>query len=204
MNKLQILLVGGGGHCRSCIDVIESEGRFDIAGIIEKDESVNQDVLGYPIIGTDDDLAALRKKFEYAFVTTGQLQSSEARESLFAKLRSLQYTLPVIISPHAIVSKHAALGEGTIAMHNAVVNAGAEVGKNCILNTDSLVEHDCSVGDHCHISTGAVINGEVTVGESSFIGSNAVVVQRVHTPISSFVKAAALVKSERYFSEKGN
>jgi len=32
--KEKIILIGGGGHCKSCIDVIEQEGRFIIAGIV--------------------------------------------------------------------------------------------------------------------------------------------------------------------------
>ena len=35
MQKPEIILVGGGGHCKSCIDVIEAEGRFIIKGIID-------------------------------------------------------------------------------------------------------------------------------------------------------------------------
>ena len=30
----KIILIGGGGHCRSCIDVIESTKMFKIIGII--------------------------------------------------------------------------------------------------------------------------------------------------------------------------
>lgn len=62
MKKEQLILVGGGGHCLSCIDVIEAEGRFDIIGIVDKKENIGKTVLGYPIIGTDDDLPKLREK----------------------------------------------------------------------------------------------------------------------------------------------
>ena len=34
--KFELLLIGAGGHCRSCIDVIEQEGRFRIAGVVDK------------------------------------------------------------------------------------------------------------------------------------------------------------------------
>ena len=37
----KILLIGAGGHARSCIDVIETVGQFRIAGLIEKDEEIN-------------------------------------------------------------------------------------------------------------------------------------------------------------------
>ena len=32
----KIILVGGGGHCKSCIDVIENENKYKIIGIIDK------------------------------------------------------------------------------------------------------------------------------------------------------------------------
>jgi len=51
MPKPQIILIGGGGHCRACIDVIEMENRFQIAGIVERSESSSGNhILGYPII----------------------------------------------------------------------------------------------------------------------------------------------------------
>ena len=60
----EIILIGAGGHARSCIDVIEIEGRYHIAGLVEKDDSCSRNHLGYSVIGTDDDLLELRKKYE--------------------------------------------------------------------------------------------------------------------------------------------
>jgi hypothetical protein len=48
-----IILIGGGGHCKSVIDVIEQEGKFEIAGIVDKSEPLGADILGYSVI--DDD-----------------------------------------------------------------------------------------------------------------------------------------------------
>ena len=31
--KKKIILIGGGGHCKSCIDVIEGENKFEIANL---------------------------------------------------------------------------------------------------------------------------------------------------------------------------
>ncbi len=194
MNKPKIILIGGGGHCRSCIDVIEAENRFEIVGIVEKDDGERPPVLGYPVLGSDQNLADYRDIAEFALVTVGQLEYSELRVNLFNLAQNLGFKLPVIISPHAVVSPHSEMGAGSIVMHHAVVNAGAKIGQNCILNSKSLVEHDARVSDHCHISTGAILNGDVRVGERSFIGSNAVVVQGATIPKDSFVKAASLVK----------
>ncbi len=166
-----LILFGGGGHCRSCIDVIEAGKEYHIAGIIDVAEKVNQSVLGYKIIGIDDDLGRLVKKYRHFLVTIGQIKSAEVRIEKFQHLKELGVSLPVIVSPRAHVSRHSVIGEGTIIMHNVVVNAGAKIGRNCIINTGAIIEHDAVIGDHCHISTAAVVNGGTKIGEGVFFGS---------------------------------
>lgn len=188
----KIILVGAGGHCKSVIDVIEQVGEFEIEGILDVPERVGEDVLGYSIIGTDDDLAQLRKRIACACVTVGQVRSSELRRRLFELLLKNNYEVPVIISPLAYVSKHATIGKGTVVMHHAIINAGAKVGKNCIINSKALVEHDADVGDYCHIATGAIVNGGVKIKEGTFFGSNATSKQM--SIVEGFVKAGSVVK----------
>jgi sugar O-acyltransferase (sialic acid O-acetyltransferase NeuD family) len=175
MTREPILLVGAGGHARSCIDVVETCGRFEIAGLIGAPPEVGQDVFGRRVIGTDADLGDHLAHIPNALVAVGQIRSSATRERLFAQLHALGFKLPAIVSPRAHVSPHAKIGAGTIVMHGAVVNAGARVGENCILNSLSLVEHDAEIGDHTHLSTGAIVNGAAHVGARCFVGSGSVV-----------------------------
>lgn len=192
--KNEIVLIGGGGHCKSVIDVIELENKYTIAGIIDMPEKLGQDILGYKIIGNDNDIEILSKKYSFFFITLGQIKSPERRINLYHKLKKLNVKLPVIKSPLAHVSKHAKLGEGTIIMHQGIVNADTSIGVNCIINTKALVEHDCVIEDHCHISTHATINGNVVVGARSFFGSNAVSRESIAIVPDSFIKANSLVK----------
>lgn len=170
--KPYIILIGGGGHCWACIDVIEAQGLYRIAGIVDLAEKKGRDIFGYPYIGTDDDLPDLVNPHTHFLITLGQIKTPVRRMALFEKIKALGGTLPVIQSPLAHVSRHADIQEGTIIMHHALVNAGARVGKNCIVNTKALVEHDVVVGDHCHIATGAVVNGGTRIGLGTFVGSN--------------------------------
>ena len=48
-----LILVGGGGHCKSVIDVAEQAG-FEIFGILDLPENVGKRVLNYKVIGTDE------------------------------------------------------------------------------------------------------------------------------------------------------
>jgi sugar O-acyltransferase (sialic acid O-acetyltransferase NeuD family) len=172
MNKTPILLMGAGGHARACIDVIEQEGRFVVAGLIGLPDEVGTRILGYPVLGTDRDLPLLLGDDAHALVVVGQIKTPEPRVRLFDLLERHGCKLPVIVSPRAYVSPHGSIGAGTIVMHGAVVNAGAVVGRNCIINSQSLIEHDTVIGDHCHIATAATINSGVHIGPATFVGSN--------------------------------
>ena len=174
-----MILIGAGGHTRSCIDVIEQQGQYQIAGLIGMPEEVHTQHLGYAVIGTENDLPELAKTYQYALITVGQIQVAEHRIRLYQQAIQLGFQLPIIIAPTAHVSRHATFGEGCIVMHGAVVNAGARVGDNCIINTHTLIEHDATVEDHCHISTGAILNGDVNIGSGSFIGSGSIIKEGV-------------------------
>jgi sugar O-acyltransferase (sialic acid O-acetyltransferase NeuD family) len=179
MTKVPILLVGAGGHARACIDVIESEGRFSISGLVDIRDNVGARVFDYPVLGSDEDLPSLLAGHAHVLVAVGQIKSPEPRIRLFNLLAHHKCEFPTIVSPRAYVSRHARVAVGTIVMHGAVVNAGATVGRNCILNSQCLVEHDAVIGDHCHISTAAAVNSGVSVGSCTFIGSNTCVRQGI-------------------------
>jgi len=190
--KEKILLIGGGGHCKSVIDVIEQEDRYTIAGIIDKKELIGQKVFGYEVIASDDELESLHKLYTNAVITVGHIKSNAVRVKLFEQLKTVGYTLPIIVSPLAYVSKHSTLGEGTVVMHQALVNAGVRVGKNCIINSKALLEHDSTIEDNCHISTAGVINGGVLVKEDTFFGSNASSKEGIE--IAGFINAGSVAK----------
>ena len=119
--QLPLLLFGCGGHARSCIDVIEREGRFRLAGLVGQAHEVGMEVLGYPIIGSDEDIDRLGELARHALVTVGHIKSPDVRIDLYEKLIASGWTLPVIISPFAHVSSHATIEAGTVVMHGAIV-----------------------------------------------------------------------------------
>jgi sugar O-acyltransferase (sialic acid O-acetyltransferase NeuD family) len=186
-----LILIGGGGHCASCVDVIEQEGKFKIAGIVDK-AAAGGKPLGYPILGGDEDLGRLRSSYEYALIAVGQIKSPLVRIRLYECIKSLGFKLPTIVSPRAYVSRHATLGEGTIIMHDALINSQAVIGNNCIINTKALIEHDAVVEDNCHISTAAVVNGGAIIRKGTFVGSNAVTRECARTKEGDFIKAGSL------------
>jgi sugar O-acyltransferase (sialic acid O-acetyltransferase NeuD family) len=193
-----IVLIGGGGHCASSIEVIESTMRWKIAGIVDVIERYNENVLGYKIIGTDNDLPLLAKSYKMAIITIGQIKSAEMRMLLNCKAVNAGFKMATIIASTALVSRSAKLGEGTIIFHKAFVNSRAVVGANCIINTGAIIEHDASVNSYCHISTGAIVNGGCRIGEGCFIGSGATIKNNITINDNIIVGIGAVVIQDLY------
>lgn len=175
MSKPTLILIGAGEHANACIDVLEQQGQFQIAGLVGLPSELYSRRLGHSVIANDADLPLLAKDNHFAIVTAGQIEAPDLRMRLWAAIIKYRFQLPIIVSPSAYVSPHATVGAGSIVMHGAIVNNGAKIGRNCIVNSQSLVEHDAVVEDHCHVSTGAILNGRVRIGLGSFIGSGAVI-----------------------------
>lgn len=188
-----LLLIGCGGHARSLIELIESAERWRIHGLVGLPQQVGSSVFGYSVIGSDADLPDLFEECSSAVLAIGQLPDPAPRERLAAQMDQLGFEFPILISPHATVSRHAQLGPGSTVGHGVIVNAGAVVGCHCILNSRALVEHDVHIGDHCHISTGALVNGGVTVGSGSFIGSGAMIRDGLDLPPLTVIGAGQRV-----------
>lgn len=173
----QFLLVGGGGHCKSVVNILRRIGE-KVAGIVDLPENLGKEVMGAKVVGTDDDLPRLaRRKFK-TLITLGSVgRNNMDRLSLFTRAEVAGMVFGKLISPKAIVAEDSAIGDGTVVMDGAIVNRGTQIGRNCIINTGSVIEHDCRIGDHVHIASGAVCSGEVEVGDGAFVGAGATVIQ---------------------------
>ncbi|MEZ2441268.1 acetyltransferase [Chitinophaga sp. RCC_12] len=170
-----LILIGGGGHAKSCIDIIEESGNFTIEGIIDVPDKLDSQVLGYRVIGNDNDIAGLIKQGYWFLITIGQIKSALPRTKIWQLLSSNNANIATVISPLSHVSKYAIVNKGSIIMHGAYINAGAVIGCNAIINTRAVIEHDSTIGDHCHISTGVLVNGSCKIGEEVFVGSGATI-----------------------------
>ena len=193
-DEVCIVLVGGGGHCRACLEVIEASGRFRVAGIVDQPQRVGEQVNSRNAITHEDsDLPMLARAAHKFLITVGQIESGERRESLFDRVTELGGTFAVVVAPSAYVSRESQIGPGTIIMNGALVNSAAAVGSNCIVNNHAIVEHDVEVGSHSHISTGAIVNGQARIGARCFVGSHAVVAQGVTVTQSCIIGAGTVV-----------
>lgn len=194
-----LILIGGGGHCKSVMEAAESVG-YSILGVLDMPKNVGKSILSTKVIGTDDDIPAYVDKAEFV-ITVGFIKNPATRIKIYNKIKEVGGKLATVVTSTAYVSKYATLGEGTVVLHQAFVNADAKVGCNVILNTATNIEHDAVIGNHCHISTGTMVNGECKIGERCFIGSQSVLANCITVGDDIIVSAGSFVRKSIF--EKG-
>lgn len=188
----KLILIGAGGHAKSCLDVVLLTKKFEVMGYIDKDK---KDYLpNYKHLGDEKSLQKLKNKSVNLHISLGFITSPDKRINLFKSLKKLKFSFPVIISPKSHVSKKSKILEGTIVHHFAVVNNEVNIGYNCIINTSAIIEHGVKIGNNCHISTRAVVNGEAEINDNTFIGSGAVIKEGVKIGKNCVVGMGKLVK----------
>ena len=168
-----IVLLGGGGHAKMCIDILRQMGGYEIVGILDRLLPVGSNVFGVPVVGTDSD-ENLAAQFEagvrHAVNAVGASLRHELRAKIHERLVGVGFALPNLIHPTAAVEPSVEMGDGNQIMANATIGSAVVLGDNCIVNSGSVVCHDSVLEDHVHIAPGSTLAGGVTVGENTLIG----------------------------------
>lgn len=191
----KLLLIGGGGHCKSVLDSILSKECYEDIGIV--DHNFNAKVMGTQVVGSDEDLWQLRNQgWTDAFITIGSVGNTAIRRELYQLIEGLGFFIPNICDPSAEIARSVVFNKGAFVGKNAVVNSESKVGCCSIINTGSIIEHECSIGDFSHISPGAILCGQVSIGTDSHIGANCVIRQQIRVGNNAIIGAGSVVLSD--------
>lgn len=195
--KKKLVLIGGGGHCKSVLDTALKVREYSEIVIIDTALEKGLLILGCQVVGNDDMLPVLREQgFSYAFVTVGSIENAGIRKMLTEKAASIGFIFPVIRDPSAVVSEFAQIGKGTFIGKNAIINADVKIGNHCIINSGAIIEHECIVNDFSHVAIGATLCGNVCVGNESFIGAGCTLIQGVKIGRKVVIGAGSTVLSD--------
>ncbi|MGE4403625.1 MAG: acetyltransferase [Desulfobulbus sp.] len=170
--KDKIFLFGASGHAKVVIDIIERQGLYEIAFLVDDDPALKgQHVYGYPVIGGKEDLLA--GDIHRGIVAIG---SNRARRAVAGWLRDHGFDLVCAVHPSAQLACGVIIGSGSVVMAGAIINADSIIGQDVIVNTRAGIDHDCTIGDGVHIAPGTTLCGTVTVGDGSFVCAGATII----------------------------
>ena len=189
------IILGGGGHAKALIDCLLTARSARIVAVLDSDRSKRGcTVLGMPITGEDESIAALKRRGVTHFaVGVGSVGDTRTRQRLFKMGCNLGLVPLVAVHPAATVAASATLGPGCQVLAGAVVNPEAALEACVLVNTGAIVEHDCHVGAFAHIAPRACLCGGVRVEAGAHIGAGAVIRQKLVIGKGAIVGAGAVV-----------
>lgn len=192
-----ILLIGGGGHCKSVIDTLISSTDYNIIGILDTPDKVGEKIHSVEVIGVDDDLQKYYDSgINYAFITLGSIGDTHLRVELYNKARAIGFDFPVIIDFSAVVSPTIHINNGSYIGKGAILNSDVSIGECCIINSGAIIEHDCKISSFCHIAPGTTMSGNVSLGKHTHIGTNSTIIQNITIGSHTIIGAGSVVISD--------
>lgn len=191
--KEKVFIFGASGHAKVIIDIVERQGAFDIAFLIDDNPALKDtSVFGYKVLGGMDDIDRLTEssRISKCIIAIG---NNRVRELVDKRLASDGIHTVCAVHPSAQISRGSVVGEGTVVMAGAVINADARIGRNVIVNSASVIEHECVIGDYAHIAPGVKLCGNVKVGSRSLVGVGSSVIPNLKIGSDVVVGAGSTV-----------
>jgi len=189
-----IIIIGSSGHAKVIIDIIQQEGKYNIAGLLDQFRNAGEQTFGYPILGKEEDLPELMNVHALKGVIVA-IGDNFIRSKVATRIRGMCPNLPFIttIHPKASIATEVSIGEGTVVMAGVSINPCSSIGRFCILNTNSSLDHDSILEDFASLAPGATTGGKCHIGQYSAIGIGANLIHGIQIGEHTVIGAGSLV-----------
>jgi UDP-perosamine 4-acetyltransferase len=170
-NKEDLILLGGKGGAKMCIDAIRSTNKFKIIGIIDDALIPGSKVMDIEVLGGENELHLLFKNgYKNLVVTYSILNDLSKRYLKIEQYQKIGFSFPNIIHEKAVIESSSRIGNGNIILANSIIGSEAIVGDFNYINTASIICHESLIGNNNHFAPNSVIAGRVKVGDSNLFG----------------------------------
>lgn len=189
-----IVLIGGGNQAHYTIDIVEREGKYTIAGIIDSIQEIGSERFGYKILGRQENILKIIEEYS---ITGGVISIGDnwGRSYVYEQIKSLvpDFKFVNAIHPSVIIGNNVNIGQGVVAMAGCIFNPRATIGDFTFYATGAQVEHDCVVEDFASISAGSITGGYVKIGKHSAITLGVTIMDRLEIGENTVVGSGSLV-----------
>lgn len=189
-----IVIVGGGNQASYTIEILESNARYNIIGVVDSLHEIGAMLHGYPVIGRQNQMLQLAQQYEVnaGIIAIGDNFSRElVYKEIIEQLPNFEFI--TAIHPSAVIGKNVKIGKGTLIMAGVIININSVIGDFGFLATGAKIDHECKLEEFTSVSAGSVFGGLVTLKKYSAVTLGAVVLDRITIGANTVVGAGAVV-----------
>ena len=189
----RIAIIGAGGFAREILalinDINHKEPQYEVVGFV--DVNKEQNIHGYPIIGTDEELNKTNEPIALVIAVGEPRLKRRIRE----KFNNPLISFPTLIHPSVMIGDidSVRIGEGCIICAGCILTTDIYIDNFVTINLMCTVGHDTEIKDYASIMPTCNISGEVVVNQGVYVGTGAKIINQVEIGENTIVGAGAVV-----------
>ncbi|MBL7978406.1 MAG: acetyltransferase [Bacteroidetes Order II. Incertae sedis bacterium] len=191
----KLVIIGAGGHGKEVADILLAQHKEStttvVAGFIDEDPAkYGAYINGLQVLGNTNWLFTQPIHAYKVVVAIGNLQ---VLKKVVTEIKQHGIALTTAISPDALVSPSAQVGDGSILFPHTSIGANVQIGECVTLNVGTSVSHDSIIGKYTGLNPGVRCAGSVQIGEGAYIGIGTSIIQGRKIGSWSTIGAGAVV-----------
>ncbi len=155
-----LLILGAGQYSSIIYEIAEASGNY---GKIDFLDDYNPTA-----IGKLSESKSFIKSYNSAIVAIG---NPEKRLELTEELENIGYTIPVLISDKAFVSKSSVIEKGTVIEPMSVVHSNVYIGKSCLICAGAVINHNAIIEAGCQVDCNSTVCAQETLPKNTKLNS---------------------------------
>lgn len=166
----KIILIGGGGHALSVLEMIEDQSIF--AGYVDLQPN---EYMTIPYLGNDEEVLNKYSPSEYEIhhaLVYAKDVNLRLRRLMIQKYA--EYKVATLKAASSVITNNSMIGDGSGIFHGVVLNKSC-IGYNCIINTGAVIEHNSVLGNNVFVGPNATICGNANIGDNVLIGAGSII-----------------------------
>ncbi len=197
MTTEKIFIIGAAGHAKVIIDIVEKQKKYSIVGLIASKAEQGHIIMGYTVIGTEDDLPQLMLEHPNSKLLIA-IGDNWTRYKVYERVKSLLNNVEyaTAIHPSAQIGKGVTMGQGSVVMAGAILNSDSNIGDFSIINTKASIDHDNTIGNFTSVAPNVTCGGNVTIGDFTAISISATIKHGIHIGTHTVIGAGSIVLTD--------
>ena len=195
--KRKVVIFGNTDMAAMNYAYLKDASAFEVAAFVVDRAYIQHDtLLGLPVVAFES-VEVEYPPEEYSFsLLAGFRDVNRFRSERYESVKDKGYALISYVSPAAIVSPEATIGEGCHIYEGAIVQPFAKLGNNVVVSPAAMIGHHAVIEDHCFISSRATILGLVRVGSHSVIAAAATILDGTRIAPRCIIGAGAVISKD--------
>lgn len=172
---LRDLIVLGVGATTPVFMELAIDAGYNIKGLYHyNDTKTGEEIHGYKILGSFDDLFQLDIKDKLFMLSMGDMN---IRKTLSIRIKNKGGILPTIIHPKAIISTFSSVSNnGVLIGPYSIIQADVNIGNGVVIRDGSLICHTTKINDYVFIGPQSLIGANLQIDSQTFVGQKALLI----------------------------